>query len=205
MKNQIDVTDVNAVSVAIGIPKDEWKGNCHTISYQILDKGLVEGHLERGHYYGIIAKGSLFDRGCPIVPHSWIRLADGSIYDPTRFAFEGNRPYIFISDNYSEFDEAEYDVGGCRLRSLKPLPPFDETKKKMELNFKTKECEEFIFSLLNYPPFLTITEVFYIANYSFQSLGEHAYELYKALEESNNDAFVPLDSWEYVMKTHHKR
>jgi hypothetical protein len=194
------LTDVDAIAKAINFPKENWAGNCHAVSYQIVEAGLVEGNVERGHYYGKIAKGSIFNEG--LVPHSWIRLSNGLIYDPTRFAFEVVEPYIHVSEN-----DSEYDLGGTKLREamLTPLKEFDETKPKIELEFKTKECEDFVMALVNHPPHLTVNEGFYLANFPFPRLGAYAKEIYQALEDADCGAFIPLDSWEYVMETHHKK
>ena len=58
MKTEMIITDVSEIATIIGIPQEEWEGNCHAISYQIVDSGIVDGYVERGHYYGEIVKGS---------------------------------------------------------------------------------------------------------------------------------------------------
>lgn len=189
-------TNVDSIAKSIGFPKEYWEGNCHAIACLIVEMGIVEGKVERGHYYGKVTKDSIF-AGRGLVPHSWIRLEDGRVYDPTRFAFSNSEPSIFISKDSDT--QVEYDIGGCRYRMNRPLPQFDRSKPKVELNFETKECEEFVNILLNNPPFLTANEAFFLGNTPFTKLGNFAKEIYEALIEADWGSAIPIDSREYIL------
>ena len=195
------LTDISIIADKIDIKPNHWAGNCHGISTAIVNAGLVDGHVERGHYYGDIAKGSIF-HGKPLIPHTWIRLKDGRIYDPTRFAFDMFKPKVYVSN-----DDSDYDLCGSRIRGLmnRQIPEFDKTKREEILDFKTKECKELIMSLVGNPPFLTINELFYLANLPHNLFMEHGKEFYLVLEEQKHDALIPLDNYEYVMENHYKR
>lgn len=71
----------------IGIPLQAWPGNCHAIATAILNTFPMQGlRLVRGHYTGYVSPKSVFRRGAP-QQHSWLRLGDGRILDPTRWVF----------------------------------------------------------------------------------------------------------------------
>ena len=65
------------IADAIGLPLDEWHGNCHTVSLAMLREGIVQGRVARGTARGVGSQ------------HSWIALCDPSlspltpaVYDP---------------------------------------------------------------------------------------------------------------------------
>lgn len=97
--------DIDAIATAIEIPTDRWPGNCHAIASAVLRKLPVEGmRLVRGHYDGPISRDSVY-RGGP-QQHSWLRLQDGRILDPTRWCMtRPTRPYLYLDVN-DAYDEA---------------------------------------------------------------------------------------------------
>jgi len=194
------ITDIDYIAGVINWEVEGWYGECHGVSFEIIKSGIVKGHIERGHYHGFIHPTSLFKNN-PLIPHSWIRLEDGRIYDPTRFAFDMKEPYIYISG-----DDSEYDIGGNKWREAmnKPLPKFDPTKRKIELELDS-DTKKLVMAILNYPPFFTINEIFYLGNLPLQSFKdkEYAKRIYTALDKSGNSAVIPIDNYEYIIETHH--
>lgn len=85
---------------AIGEKAAAWVARCYEISCAIVKTGLVDGDAVYGHWVGPVAPKSHFaDRsGLPFVPHGWILLKDGRVFDPTRWVFEAVTPYLFIGE-----------------------------------------------------------------------------------------------------------
>jgi hypothetical protein len=110
-------TETSAIAEAIGIPLEEWPGNCHGVAEATLKRLPVEGmRMVRGHYTGHVSSKSVY-RGS-IQQHSWLELGDGRILDPTRWAMD--RPgsaYLYVGDNDA------YDEGGLAMRA-KQRPSF---------------------------------------------------------------------------------
>lgn len=93
-----------ALAEAIALPLENWEGNCHGVAEAILRKAPTQGmRLVRGHFGGFISKMSVFSDGPQ--QHSWLRLQDGRIFDPTRWTMDQpDRPYIYcgVNDAYDE-------------------------------------------------------------------------------------------------------
>jgi len=107
MSNPTFPLDPEIVAAEIGIPLDRWPGNCHGIAEAILHRMPTEGmRLVRGHFTGWVSKDSVYSRA-GMQQHSWLRLQDGRILDPTRWAMTSpDRPHIYLGEN------DEYDEGG---------------------------------------------------------------------------------------------
>jgi hypothetical protein len=98
---------VEELEAFIGIPAKEWAGKCTEIARRLKQSKLSLGAKTTEHYglwTGPIAKNSRF-YGRPITHHGWLQRGD-TIIDPTRWAFEGLEPYIYVGKN--DF----YDDGG---------------------------------------------------------------------------------------------
>ena len=93
------------ISDLIGLPLGKWPGNCHGVAERILRQVPTTGmRLVRGHFHGWTSPVSVY-RGGPH-QHSWLRLGDGRILDPTRWAFDRpDRPYLYVGEN-DAYDEA---------------------------------------------------------------------------------------------------
>lgn len=106
--------DPEEVAREIGLPLAVWPGNCHAVALGVLTNLPTRGmRLVRGHYHGRIARKSAYRAAGP-QQHSWLRLGDGRILDPTRWAMERpDQPFIYIGLN-DHYDEAGVEV---RLRS----------------------------------------------------------------------------------------
>lgn len=98
-------TEPAVISEAIGLPLSDWPGNCHGVAELVLRRLPTQGmRLVRGHYHGWTSPASVY-RGGP-QQHSWLRLGDGRILDPTRWAFDQpDRPYLYVGEN-DAYDEA---------------------------------------------------------------------------------------------------
>lgn len=104
MESPVFPMEPDQLAAAIDLPVETWPGNCHGVAEAILRKAPTRGmRLVRGHYDGLISSKSVY-RGTP-QQHSWLRLQDGRILDPTRWAMDRpDRPYIYCgpSDAYDE-------------------------------------------------------------------------------------------------------
>ncbi|MBW3243275.1 hypothetical protein KUV57_11260 [Epibacterium sp. DP7N7-1] len=98
--------DPEVIAAEIDVPLDRWPGNCHAIATKVMNSFPMEGlRLVRGHFTGYISRDSVYHHGA-IQQHSWLRLGDGRILDPTRWAIESpRRPAIYIGIN-DDYDEA---------------------------------------------------------------------------------------------------
>lgn len=97
--------DPQIIAAQIDVPLEQWPGNCHAVATKVMHGFPMEGlRLVRGHFTGYISRDSVYRRG-GIQQHSWLRLGDGRILDPTRWAIESPRLpaiYVGINDNYDE-------------------------------------------------------------------------------------------------------
>lgn len=187
--------------------------------------------VARGHWRGPIRKGSHFEhaRDMPFVPHSWIQshglvvLPDAvmplirphlrnpestisvirdPIIDPTRFAFDGKAPYIYIGE--SDY----YDEGGNTWRQMvePTLLPFDDSRPPIHLNLPAV-TEAWIRQQLQqyeagrtYPyGYYTYALVMWLANLSLHRLGEHARPIFAAIVEAGQAAAIPIDNRRLVL------
>jgi hypothetical protein len=185
----------------IGVPLDDWKGNCFAIATQIVEKGLVEGRAVYGHWLGPVAKDSFFAhrRKLPFIQHGWILLKDGRILDPTRWVFEATKPYLYVGED----DEDYYDEGGDRLRTAmtqaRPVPkwkPDGQMGPKLKLTAKETA---FVRSLLGdgagpVGKPLTREQLFWLANAPYALLGEHAKAIFLAIKGARLGALIPIDN-----------
>jgi hypothetical protein len=98
-------TEVSEIAEAIDLPLTGWPGNCHGVAEAVLRRLPTQGmRLVRGHFHGWTSPASVY-RGGP-QQHSWLRLQDGRILDPTRWAFDQpDRPYLYVGEN-DAYDEA---------------------------------------------------------------------------------------------------
>jgi hypothetical protein len=188
---------VKQVEKAIGIPSIAWIGNCYSISYSMVQSGIVEGKAVYGHWTGPISKYNPFYSVSQVgfCRHGWIIKEDGEIVDPTRWVFEGKTPYIYVGKN------DYYDEGGNNLRKsmTEPPPQYSKTEKQFSLNLDKKTLD-FVNKLLGYSgKNLSMGQLFWLANLSLVDLGEHAKDIYYALEEKGMAAAIPLDNQRKIL------
>lgn len=189
-----NVFDVYEAGDLIGVPVNQWEGNCHGIAMAIVESGMIDGKVERGYWKGLVSKKSIF-YGKPLIPHSWIRMSNGQIADPTRWCFECVEPYIFVGG-----DEC-YDAGGNQFRkaNLKPCPAFNFDHKDSKIKFPTS-CNKFVMDLCGSPKYITINQAFWLANAPLDILKPYAKAIYTAFDKCKQGCLIPIDNYNIVMK-----
>jgi hypothetical protein len=229
--------DIERIAQAIGVPVEQWKGNCHGISELIVQRDALRGlggpktayRVARGHYVGLVERDSYFGqrRGLPFIAHSWIqahdltypltedapwridreppqiRLVHDPIIDPTRFAFDGKPPYIWIGAN-----DGSYDEGGNSWREEHEpmLLPFDINAKPIKLRLPAVTEAWIAQQVMQHPNggdypygYYTYALVMWLANLSLRRLGEHAEPIFRAIVDADHAAALPLDNRRKVL------
>lgn len=173
------------------------EGNCYAVSL-VMAKMMGRGARSvYGKYHGHnVDRPSLtFHR------HGWVVYKD-TIYDPTRWVFEGKRPHMWIGPEDSE----EYDEGGWKMME-KPDSPFkirqpergDGTLRRM--NWSSKDVEEVVSELFDDKrecDSMSMDEIYYVVHVSPKYLGVHAIEVYRRARELKLGAMIPIDSQHYA-------
>ncbi len=184
-----------------------WKGRCFEIAQKVVAAGLVDGAAVYGHWLGPIASGSMFANrgGIGFVQHGWVLCPDGSVVDPTRWAFQDRAPYIY--EGASDF----YDEGGNRWRERNnpAAPEPDDTRPWVGLIFAWDDEDALLFVRFMYhgtSRALVIgadehhldvrhNQAFHLANLPFSVLGGYARPIFQALDNAGERALVPVDNW----------
>lgn len=181
------------IANVIGIPVSEWEGNCTVIAQAVLEAGLVpNGKLQYGIWWGKISSDTIFG-GRPFTHHSWIKLPDGTIVDPTRWVFEGTEPYIFVGKN-----AGEYDFGSNRLRretmSRFPIPAYEPGQDvTLPLCENTQRSIQTLFD--NKDTRISRSQVGWLANRAFDLFNrDTTKEIYRAMVNAGYRAFIPIDN-----------
>lgn len=189
-------------------PAAEWAGRCHEVSSACVARGLVRGVAVYGHWLGEVAPGSYFGQrrpGLPFVRHGWVRRTDGKICDPTRWAFTGEAPHVFVGPNGGEYDEGGNVLRAALLREPPRFDPMADRIYHLAKDRLSAEAWEHIERLLgaaylgdltecDQPGDLTREQMFWLANLPLGSLGQHAREIYEAIAAEGEEAFVPVDN-----------
>lgn len=188
--------------------------------------------VARGHWLGGAQPGSYFyDRALlPFIPHSWIQvyglamprqidpplridqeidpssalvgITKDPIVDPTRFAFDGETPYIYVGEN------DHYDEGGNAWREVNrvKLPVFDASKPTIKLKLPLT-AQQYVERLMDeedhgpsYPYGVhTYASLMWLANLPVAALGPHALSIYGAIVDAGHGAAIPLDNRRMVL------
>jgi hypothetical protein len=189
---------------AVGSAAAKWKGRCYEVSCKLVEAGLVEGVPVYGHYLGYVGPESFFGTraGMPFVRRGWVLLPDGRVFDPTRWVFEDEEPYLYVGVNVGEYDEG----GNTRLRATKtPVPPIDYKERVYALpKHLSAKAKTFVFGLLGYGPLgvemMCFSHVHWLAHVPHDELAPHAAEIYGAIEAVGQRASVPLDNWRRAVR-----
>lgn len=191
---------VEAVAKAIGVPADEWPGNCHSIACDMCAAGLVPGGKPRyGHYHGPIAPGTMFYKR-EIVRHGWIEAPDGQIVDPTRWVFEGAEPYVFQGWD----EDGYYDTGGNQIRYMlmsgRPMPKYDPEARQ----FDVPNTEAGVIMKLvlggHEGDKVSFNQLIYLANLppNFEE-EDIVRDIYRWLQGEGLQALIPMDNRDLIL------
>lgn len=194
--------DVQKVAQAIGVPVEQWPGNCYSIALAMVKAGVIAGGVGRpqyGHWLGPVAPGTYFAvraSRLPFIPHGWVEHPFDMVTDPTRWVFEGVPPYIYWGKR-----GPEYDPGGNGLRRamMQPCPPYDETARRVVLSFGDPGVRSAVMTMLGWPPFVTVDHCFWLANLPLDELGGLAGAVFESLVEAGQSALIPLDNLGLVL------
>lgn len=189
---QATAPDVEETVRRIGTPVESWPGNCHGIADLLLRHGVVAGRLDYGHWIGPVHPESIFANRS-IAPHGWVDMGDGIVCDPTRWVFEGLKPYIYLGTNEN------YDSGGNIFRmkqaadlarhiptspagpAVITLPPsvFAQVSRHLDAGADAHLDMRAVHRLANLPPSL---------------LNEAAKPLFQTLIAAGLGALIPIDN-----------
>lgn len=185
----------------------DWEGRCYEIACAIVAAKLVRGVAVYGHWLGPVDKKSSFWRGgsLPFVQHGWIILHDDErILDPTRWAFEARKPYLFLGLPTKPDGRLCYDEGGNSWRSAmrEPPPEFDPDDKMFNVTASVMDgatwrfVEEYLRldASEQEPGIVTGHQLLWLANSPLGELGEYAVSVYGALKMLKLTAFIPIDN-----------
>lgn len=120
------------------------------------------------------------------------------IIDPTRFAFDGRSPYIYMGPS------DHYDAGGNLLRefTVGQCPTFEITAKHIPLRLPAI-TESWISREIDgkgYPyGYYTFGLCMWLANLPLRRLGQHAGPIFRALVEVGQGACIPIDNRNMVL------
>jgi hypothetical protein len=146
------------------------------------------------------------ERRRPFQRHGWIELpeADGRILDPTRWSFEGVKPYLWLA-----YDDETYDRGGNQFRAAmtRPCPSGNEKCPDGEQRYVKLELSPVVRMHLHrtsggvlYPTMkpkrLTVSQLFWVANLPYDALAPYNRSIYHAIAAVNQRCAIPIDNWE---------
>ena len=190
-----------------------WPGRCYELACALVKEKIVPGRAAYGHWYGKVVKGTCFNPKQPFQRHGWVVVDDKLpggviIVDPTRWVFEGKKPYVYIG-----FADENYDEGGNRYRMarLGGPPPWDGDEVHFYFDGSGDAWThiEGLLDLSQYiederysPGYLTRDQIKWLANLAPQILGEHAREVFAWISKQDFKCFIPLDNWWMVMESH---
>lgn len=192
-------------AAAIEVPIATWPGQCYGIASAIRDAGLVEGALRYGHWLGPVSEQCPIARwykahkaGVPFQRHGWIEKPDGTIFDPTRWVFEGKAPYLYDGPN------DHYDVGGNEWRAAMagPCPDYSSSEPRSSLQIwkQSPDAERFVKgTLLGGSPGITQKQAFWVANLPPQAFEGHVRHVYLAYVDAHEQAAIPIDNFHMVL------
>jgi len=184
---------IEMLEAELELPADQWHGKCHQIAWAA-DKLLGEESVTApyGHYLGPVDPDGYWGDRKGLIAHGWVLLKDGRVLDPTRFSFENKDPYIFISD-----DSSDYDEGGNQLRAAlhRPCPSPHGGKLAVLKNLESYE-EMALETVLDTPiKMVTQEQLFWVANVAYEFLGVFVNPVYSALGKNKMKVLVPCDNW----------
>ncbi len=211
---------ISEIEKAYGFPAIDWKGHCYEVAV-VAAKLIKDATAVYGHYLGDVAPGTLFapPAGCrsPFVQHGWVMLDDGRVLDPTRWAFEGAEPYLYVAPLGGEYDE-----GGNRWRTKLQgeAPPFDPDERVINITQRILptaawEWMEEILSLqdcfadedydIGDVGFMQLVWIAHLDPRSMGFDGKHAVDIYVMLGKLDQGALIPFDNQLMVAQGRHRK
>lgn len=196
--------DAKIIAREINVPLEEWPGNCHGIAGLILEKMPIEGmRLVRGHFDGPISRESIYRGG--VQQHSWLRLEDGRILDPTRWCMtQPNRPFIYlgVNDAYDEagimLSEKSRAAWGGSLGAIGQKRPEDRLQERLD-TVPEHQRADLSEALGVAPGDLTGFQVLEALSAPVEHL-ESPEAFYRAAEACGLKSLIKADNWIRVME-----
>lgn len=188
-------------------PAAEWVGRCYAIASACIQHGFVKGVAVYGHWLGPVHPLSPFkDRAdAPFVRHGWVVTTRDLIFDPTRWAFTAQKPFIYRGPNGGEYDE-----GGNQVRKARLVPPprFDPDASVFKISdtlLSSKPWahlekllgDDYAFDLGDAysPGDVTLEQLLWVANLPYEDLQPYAREIYQMLDGLGHRALIPVDNY----------
>lgn len=192
-----------------GKPPKEWEGNCFLMASHMVNHNLIDGAAVYGHWVGPVVPNSIFFKKKTLssfVQHGWVRnsQADPSerIIDPTRWVFEGKRPYIYIGPS------DHYDEGGNQFRrtvytTAPTLGPSSELVTLTRLPMAAWKRIQHVLTTCgsfaeNPVRTVSLAQLFWIANQPPDVFLEHTPAIYLCFERIGRRALIPIDNQRMV-------
>ena len=181
----------------IGVPLDQWPGNCYAIACGLVKHNLIAGEPVYGAYWGMINPTSRFANRiqCGFCHHGWIQnVEDGEIVDPTRWVFLDCKPFM----HSTSLDDADYDAGSNRVREmfLRPPPEFDPTQET-KFSIPT-ELRPLLKNVLGDEyeagDRVCLAQAQWVASLPTHFLGEQVKDVYEWVAGHGWKALIPIDN-----------
>lgn len=187
---------------AFGMPAKKWAGKCYGVACAA-SRLIARSRPICGHYLGKVCPTSMFATSAlaGFVQHGWVLLKDGHVLDPTRWVFEGKKPYIYVGS------AKDYDEGGNAHRTtmLGKPPEFDPDEKVVKIGTVMLASEPWCFvervlrldriTEEDYEPgTVNVGQLHWLANLDPHTMEGHARAIYKMLKKLNLVGFIPIDN-----------
>lgn len=177
--------------VAKNLAKDlEW--NCAEAAAaltEVLEAAGIKARSVYGFWHG-----ECKSRPIPFHRHGWA-LVGREIWDPTRWVFEGKKPYLHKCPASSP----EYDEGMRQIRKANRSPfPAVSNAKVVGIEW-SDSTYQFLLKLTGCfrvplsPTQFTVHQLMWVANADYLELGEHIEEIYTKLIENDLEMLIPMD------------
>lgn len=200
---------VKTFETLTGVPVRSWKGQCYGMACAAVEHGIVKGRAVYGHFIGEVSPNSYFGQRAhlPFVQHGWVALDDGRIFDPTRWCFEGDSPYIWLGENDGSYDEGGNKFRLAMMTDWPEQPPKPGEKRyKLQLGGDAiRELEKYGAELVDeeidgldydlHDVEVTGNQLHWLANFPITCLSsQNAADLFIQIKEHGLAGFIPIDN-----------
>lgn len=176
-------------------PLTNWAGQCFGVATALVNAGLCpEGAIAvYGHWTGPIGADSMFaDRQhVGFVQHGWVNCPDGTIIDPTRWAFDHSdhtNAYIYSGPN------DHYDEGGNALRHAMMRPCSELNKPPVEIMWTSDAEAAHVTNLVGDDNGLDFGRLMWLGSLPWDVLEPYAVSILCAIDAAGHSAAVPFDN-----------